>query len=119
MPPRRHLSGDFEESASGADPPAPGRPVGPVGGDGGDAAAPVDRPAPRAALHVSDPPSMAAVPLPSPADLEAMKYKDLQKLAKTLGVKANLARAQLMKKILEANMPEEGERWRNKRRVEF
>ena len=56
---------------------------------------------------------IAAIPLPSPADLEGMKYRDLQKMAKALGVKANLARAQLVQKILEANRPEEGERLSN------
>ncbi len=35
-------------------------------------------------------------------DLEAMKYRDLQKKAKELGVKANLPKAELVKKILEA-----------------
>ena len=43
-----------------------------------------------------------------------MKYRDLQKFAKELGVKANLARPQLVQKILEAlaNRPE-GERLGN------
>ena len=36
------------------------------------------------------------------ASLEAMKYRDLQKVAKEVGVKANLPKAQLVQKILEA-----------------
>ena len=36
------------------------------------------------------------------AGLEAMKYRDLQKVAKEVGVKANLPKAQLVQKILEA-----------------
>ena len=35
------------------------------------------------------------------AGLEAMKYRDLQKVAKEMGVKANLPKAQLVQKILE------------------
>ena len=36
------------------------------------------------------------------AGLEAMKYRDLQKVAKEIGVRANLPKAQLIQKILEA-----------------
>ena len=93
MPPRRHLSGEYsedDESASG-------------GAATSSARAPSVAAMPK--------PSPADMPKPSPADLEAMKYRDLQKFAKELGVKANLARAQLLQKILEAltNRPEEGE----------
>ena len=42
---------------------------------------------------------------PSPERLEAMKYRDLQKVAKEIGVKANLARPLLIQKILEAAGP--------------
>ena len=37
--------------------------------------------------------------------LKAMKYRDLQKIAKEVGVKANLARPLLIQKILEAKFP--------------
>ena len=103
MPPRRHLSGEYSESddddrnAPGGAPPA-----------ALSSAARASSP-PAARTRSSTP---ASTPAPrAPADLEAMKYRDLQKSAKQLGVKANLARPQLVQKILEAlaNRPE-GER---------
>ena len=48
---------------------------------------------------------------PSPVDeaetsLKATKYRDLQKIAKEVGVKANLARPLLIQKILAAKFPD-------------
>ena len=43
------------------------------------------------------------------ASLEAMKYRDLQKVAKEVGVKANLPKAQLIQKIMEAKLSKAAE----------
>ena len=88
---RRHMSGEY--SSSGEDdesaPPAP------------KSAPPVPKSAPPASSAPTSTarPMSAAPPMPSSktlADLEAMKYRELQKMAKALGVKANLSTAQLV-----------------------